>query len=928
MLPRTAFAAALAALLLAVPAAAQIPPLPIPTVVPTVVPDLPAQGPAPRPYQADDGQGFRDILPPGTRGRYNAAELAAFLATGATVPHCCDQLGMYRDLMYATPGLQAAQIPDYFKDSSFGVPEGQAERTYSPRQDVTIVRDRAFGVPHIYGATRDGAMFGTGYVAAEDRLFFMDVLRHAGRAELSDFAGGSNAAMDAEQWEVAPYTEADLERQATQLPDFLGADGKQIQRDVTNYIAGINAYIAETRLDPSKLPGEYAALPHPEGPQPWKEADLIATASLVGGIFGKGGGEELAWSQVADALQKRFGKRKGLRAFRDFRSAQDPESPVTVRGKRFPYQRNPKHPRAVARPDRGSLKPHSVVAGRSGGSAPSAAASGLGLSRGSLPFTESNAVLLSGRRSASGHPLMVAGPQVAYFNPQILLEQDVHAPASDAGPAIDARGAAFIGVNLYVQLGRGRDYAWSATSAGQDNIDTFAMTLCEPGGGKATLESTHYSYRGSCLPIEVLEKRNSWQPSPGDQTPAGTQTLRAERTKLGLVAGRGTVRGKPVIFTKLRSTYFHEVDSAAGFMNFNEPAAVRDAASFQRAASKIGYTFNWFYADPERIAYFNSGANPIRGKRVDHAFPVRARRSTEWKGWDPDRHTATFPSFAKHPQTIDQQYLISWNNRQALGYAGPDENVFSSTYRSVLLEDPLRDRLRGGRKLTLPQVVDIMEVAGTGDLRAHAVLPLALRIIGRPKDARLREAVSLLQTWRRAGGRRIDANRDGAYEHEDAIRIMDAWWPRWVRAEFQPKLGKAAVDRLLATTQVDNPPNNHGDHLGSAYQGAWYGYVRKDLRTILGRKVKGRYVMRYCGGGKLRKCRKRLRSSLKAALAVPASELYGGDEVCKDAGQDGDQTCYDAVRFRPVGGATQPLIPWINRPTYQQVNEIHSRVPR
>ena len=929
MLPRTAFAAALAALLLfAAPAAAQLP-IPIPTVVPTVVPGLPSQGPGAQPFQANDGKGFRDVLPPGTRGRYNAGELAAFLATGATVPHCCDQLGMYRDLMYATPGLKAEQLPNFFKDSSFGVPDGQAERTYSPRADVTIVRDRGFGVPHIYGATRDGAMFGTGYAAAEDRLFFMDVLRHAGRADLASFAGGSNAKMDAEQWEVAPYTEADLDRQATQLPDFLGDDGRQIQRDVSNYIAGINAYISETKLDPSKLPGEYAALGHPDGPQPWKESDLIATASLVGGIFGKGGGEELAWTQVADALQKRFGKRKGLRAFRDFRSAQDPESPTTVLGKRFPYQRTPKRPRAVARPDRGSLKLHEIVAGKTGGSASASASStGLGLSRASLPFTESNAVLVAGRNSASGHPLMVAGPQVAYFNPQILMEQDVHAPASDAGPAIDARGAAFIGVNLYVQLGRGRDYAWSATSAGQDIIDTYAMSLCEPGGGKATLESTHYSYRGSCLPIEVLTKTSSWQPSPGDDTPAGTQTLRAERTKLGLVAGRGTVRGKPVIFTKLRSTYFHEVDSAAGFKDFNEPAKVRDAASFQRAANKIGYAFNWFYADPEKIAYFNSGANPVRAKRVDHAFPVRARRSTEWKGWDPDRHVAAFASFARHPQAIDQKYLVSWNNRQALGFAGPDENVFSSVYRSLLLEDPLKAKLRGGRKLTLPEVVDVMEVAGTGDLRAHSVLPLALRVIGRPKDARLRQAVDLLQQWRRAGGRRIDGDRDGAYEHEDAIRIMDAWWPLWVRAEFQPKMGKAAVDRLLATTQLDNAPNNHGDHLGSAYQGAWYGYVRKDLRTVLHRKVKGRYVQRYCGGGKLSKCRTRLRESLRAALSVPASALYGDDQVCKDEGQAGDQTCFDTVRFRPVGGATQPLIPWINRPTYQQVNEIQSRVPR
>src|SRR3954451_15971881 len=343
--------------LTAAPAAAQLPP-------------LTTGGPTPDAYQAHDGKGFRDILPPGTRGRYNAVELAAFLASGQTVPHCCDQLGMYRDLVYATPGLTAAQVPSYFKDSSFGEPPGQAERTYSPRSDVTIVRDKAFGVPHVYGRTRDGAMFGLGYVGAEDRLFFMDVLRHAGRADLSSFAGGSNAAMDAEQWEVAPYTEADLTRQADQIPKLLGPQGTILRRDVDNYVAGINRYIAEAKLDPTKMPGEYAATGHPQGPDPFKREDLIATASLVGGIFGRGGGNELAWSQVADAFVKRFGRRRGARVFRDFRAAEDKAAPVTILGKkRFSYQARPKHPRGVARPDPGSLREHSVVATGAGANA-------------------------------------------------------------------------------------------------------------------------------------------------------------------------------------------------------------------------------------------------------------------------------------------------------------------------------------------------------------------------------------------------------------------------------------------------------------------------------------------------------------------------------------------------------------------------------
>jgi hypothetical protein len=156
---------------------------------------------------------------------------------------------------------------------------------------------------------------------------------------------------------------------------------------------------------------------------------------------------------------------------------------------------------------------------------------------------------------------------------------------------------------------------------------------------------------------------------------------------------------------------------------------------------------------------------------------------------------------------------------------------------------------------------------------------------------------------------------------------MDAWWPLWVRAQFEPVLRKPALDRLIETTEIDNAPNNHGDHLGSAYQGAWYGYVSKDLRSVLGRRVRGRYMREYCGRGRLRRCRRVLRASLRQAVRVPANDLYGHDEFCSSQGRS-DQWCYDAVRFRPVGGTTQPLIHWINRPTYHQANEIQGRSPR
>jgi len=108
VLVRLALCTALLFAVLSARADAQIPP------IPTVIPPgggVPITGPAPQAYQANDAGGFRNVLPSGTRGRYNAAELGAHLTTGATVPHCCDQLGMYNDLVYATPGLKAADLP-------------------------------------------------------------------------------------------------------------------------------------------------------------------------------------------------------------------------------------------------------------------------------------------------------------------------------------------------------------------------------------------------------------------------------------------------------------------------------------------------------------------------------------------------------------------------------------------------------------------------------------------------------------------------------------------------------------------------------------------------------------------------------------------------------------------------------------------------
>ena len=736
--------------------------------------------PQPQPFGKGDAGGFRNVLPPGQNGHADAAQVAGFLTAGTRAPHDSDQLALYTDLVFASPTLDPNRLDDFFKDATFGVREGDVESTYSPRDDVTIQRDRGFGVPHIYGTSRDGTMFGAGYIGAEDRLFLMDVLRHVGRAELSTFVGGSegNREMDREQWRIAPYTEADLQRQVDQLDDLYGQSGRQVQEDVANYVAGINKYICEaTPVNPAcaargisssstpgskngatpaqKLPGAYAAIT-PNGeptvlkPELFTATDVIATASLVGGVFGKGGGAELDASQVLQAAVDKFGA-DGNKVFEDFRRAEDPEAPVTT-NKPFPYRVPPGSPAAdsAGLPDAGSLALSPVVTTGGPPGLPGGVLNGLS----GLEGSASNALLVSGSESESGRPVVVFGPQTGYFSPQILMELDMHAPAVGNKPAIAARGASFPGVNLYVQLGRGPDYAWSATSAGQYIVDTFALDLCDPLNPLAQvgLNAGGYRYRGKCERFEELRRTNQWVPNGGDQTPPGTETLLTKRTKLGLELGRARIGGTPVVYVQLRSTYLHEVDSAIGFLDYNTPDRMNTPQEFQQAAAKIGFTFNWFYVNGSDIAYFNSGNNPVRPAGSNPDFPVRAcptlatdRCKYEWEGWNPDTSVSAYTPFAEHPQEINKPFFTSWNNKQAPGFRAADDNfAYGSIHRSEPLDDGINARIAGAEKVTRVELVDAMEDAATVDLRGSKVLPFLIRTLAADGDPVARDALAKL----------------------------------------------------------------------------------------------------------------------------------------------------------------------------------------
>jgi Penicillin amidase len=230
--------------------------------------------------------------------------------------------------------------------------------------------------------------------------------------------------------------------------------------------------------------------------------------------------------------------------------------------------------------------------------------------------------------------------------------------------------------------------------------------------------------------------------------------------------------------------------------------------------------------------------------------------------------------------------------------------------------------------------IDALRHAGEGDLASFAgggveVLPYALKIIGTPRNQALAAAVSELRTWVATGAHRINREHPGAtgeYDQGPAVQIMDAWWPLLVKAEFQPVLGASLLGQIENDFPINDEPGHgtSGSHLGSSFDVGFYGIVQKDLRAVLGKRVRGPLNRIYCGRGPLKACRAALESSLAQAIAETPQQVYPADGVCKA----GDQMCSDSIQFRAVGAISQPLIEWVNRPTFQQADEILGHGPR
>ncbi|HUG66077.1 MAG TPA: penicillin acylase family protein [Gaiellaceae bacterium] len=755
-----------------------------------------------------------------------------------------DQAKLYDALTPRFGNVTARDIRRTFKPAPLGaaVPGGKRER---PRAGVTIVRD-AFGVAHVTGRTEADVAFGAGWVTAADRGLLLQLIRGPARIAALDVPGIDPLALalSGKTFVPSPEAEAFLANQIDAVRSQRTV-GPKLVRIAQAYASGINAF--------------YRAQGIPVAP--FTTNDVVASAALIAARFGTNGGQEAQNAMLLDALEERLGVADARQVFADVRSANDVESPVSVPGS-FPQQVPAAAPTGSVVLDDGSFTGASLVASSAG----------------------SNALLVGAKRSETGRPLFVAGPQVGYFFPQFFAEMEL----SGAGFAV--RGAAFPGVPL-ILIGRGPDFAWSATSSGADNLDLFVETLCQ--------DDRHYLYRGQCEPMRPFFVGTLKAQGEPDQP------LTYYETTHGPVIGYATVGGRRVAISMQRSTRGRELLSTKAFYDLNT-GRVTSARSFLQTMNGVEFSFNWFYADDRDIALFSSGRLPIRAPGTDPALPTLGTGDFDWRGFIP---------FRAHAQGINPPSgaIVNWNNRPAANVGAGDGNF---AYGPVHRNDLLRIGVASRKKHSLATLTGVMNKAATQDLRAVRVWPIVRAVLqtGPAPSARAEAAVSLLDSWRAAGSSRLDRELDGKVDDPGAA-VMDAAWPRIADAVMTPVFGPL-VDRLAA---VHGRSDDAGPG-GSSYLSGWYGYVDKDLRTLLGREVRGPYSRRYCGAGVLATCRDALWAAIDAAAAElestqgPAPSTWRADATKE--------------RLQFVSGVLPDTMRWSNRPTFQQLMSFSGHRPR
>src|SRR3954452_1551320 len=430
------------------------------------------------------------VLPPGQSGFVSIAGVA----DGTGSPHLYDQSPLFTSFRW--------------KSAMFGQPG----TTETPKPGLTVTRDE-YGVPRIDAPTELDMWWGAGYAVAQDRLFELELFRHATEGRLSEIVGSSRLDDDRIVRQDF-YTPAELDQQYAKVP-------ANLKPRFEAYTAGVNAWISHVQTSPGDMPAEYPATGTTL--EPWTTHDSIAIGVYLARTIATNAdpeGLELANMRIAQ-----LGGARALNALVPLRT---PGSLTTVPRANGAF---PSQPGRTRRQERGGLKRSLAFVKRlpfpAAGSTTAVGKPATTRSGDFVPKLGGSSMFAI--RGKNGHGYLFNGPQLGFDAPEKLLELELHAPG------IDLRGMTAPGVPV-IGAGYNQHVAWGVTTGASDADDLYAEQLPSDAPEK-------YLYRGKVRDMDCRDEVLNYDSPPSDllgtKAPeSGSKTVRVCRTVHGPVEER------------------------------------------------------------------------------------------------------------------------------------------------------------------------------------------------------------------------------------------------------------------------------------------------------------------------------------------------------------------------------------------------------
>lgn len=524
------------------------------------------------------------------------------------------------------------------------------------------------GVPHIRAENEADLYRALGYVHAQDRLFQMEMVRRLAQGELAEILGPKLIDVDRlfRTLGIRAHAQATVTKMDMQSPSA---------KALTAYLDGINQYQAS-----NPAPMEFDLLGIPK--RPFTAQDTVAVSGYLAYSFAAALRTEPALTYVRDKL--------GAGYLKVFDLDWNPMGVVT-----------PGTTTAMNAQDWSKLDQIAQLSHQA-------------LQAAGLPqFEGSNAWAISGKRTASGKPLLAGDPHIGYSAPSVWYEAHLSAPGFELYGHHQA-------LNPSALLGHTPKFGWSLTMFQNDDMDLIAEKVNPANPNQIW-------HKGQWVDLQSREETILVKG-------AAPVTLTLRRSPHGPIitdAFKDSLGKTPVAMWWA----FLETENPIleAFYELNRADSLEKARG---AASKIhapGLNVIWANTGGD-IAWWAAAKLPIRPDNVNPSFML--------DGSTADSDKRGFYRFSDNPQEENpaRGYIVSANHQPKPNSGVPVPGYYNLFDRAQRLNDRLQDAtIKWDVKAS--QSVQLDSQTGYGPRVLKPLLPVLKAIVTDPLERALLESL-------------------------------------------------------------------------------------------------------------------------------------------------------------------------------------------